>query len=250
MLTLNKVSLTLGLGSTLENKIFTDLNLTINKGEFVVIIGVNGSGKSTLMNVISGLIKPDSGDILIDGKNVSLMLQRQKSKLISKVIQDPKVGTMENMTVFENMAFAFKRGQRRGFQFFSSKRRMSLFKDKLSELNMGLENRLNELVSNLSGGQRQVLSLVMSILEDSQLLLLDEITAALDPASSKSIMELTNKIVRSQKRTCIMITHNMAQAIQYGDRVLLLKEGIFIKEYDKAAKSTLTAAELTLQFED
>ena len=177
------------------------------------------------------------------------MFQREKAKLISKVIQDPKIGTMENMTVFENMAFALKRGHKRGLALCANKSRIALFKEKLADLNMGLESRLNDLVSNLSGGQRQVLSLVMAILEDSKLLLLDEITAALDPASSKSIMELTEKIVRSQKRTCIMITHNMAQAVQYGDRVLLLKQGAIIKEYDKAAKSKLPVSELALQFE-
>jgi putative ABC transport system ATP-binding protein len=155
---------------------------------------------------------------------------------------------MEDMTILENMAFALKRGQKRGLQCFATGRRIEIFKEKLSTLNIGLENRLDDLVSNLSGGQRQALSIVMAMLQESKILLLDEITAALDPASSEAIMELTNRILRKQKMTCIMITHNMAHAIKYGDRLLLLKNGTFIKEYDRATKSNMTPAELALEF--
>lgn len=250
MLNLSNINLTLGLGSPLENKVFNNLNLNIKQGEFIVIIGGNGAGKSTLMNMISGLIKPDEGEVCLDNQNIHRLSSSQKAKWIAKVAQDPKVGTIESMSIFENMAFALKRGQRRGFQLFSNKHRTHFFKEKLSQLNMGLENRLTQSVGNLSGGQRQVLSLVMATLTDSKLLLLDEMTAALDPSSSKEVMRLTNEIVRAQNRTCILITHNMSQAIEYGDRILLLKQGSFIKEYNKMDKAKLTASELALQFEN
>jgi putative ABC transport system ATP-binding protein len=163
-------------------------------------------------------------------------------------MQDPRVGTMENMTIFENMAFAFRRGQRRVLKLFFDNSSREFFQIKLQMLNMGLENLMDELVSNLSGGQRQAISLVMSILADSKILLLDEITAALDPGSSEAIMKLTAKIIKEEQRTCIMITHNMDQAINYGDRLLLLKNGAFIADYDADAKSNLDYATLASNF--
>ena len=156
------------------------------------------------------------------------------------VVQDPKAGTIAQMTIFENMAFALKRGQKRGLKRFFTPYRWTLCKEKCSILGIGLEHRLKEFVGNLSGGQRQGLSLLMAIAQDSSILLLDEITAALDPINSDRIMELTAKIVTQHQRTCIMITHNMAQAIRYGDRVLVLKNGTFVKEYTAAEKSKLT----------
>lgn len=248
MLVLNNIGVTIGSNTQLARTVLNHVNLNVKEGEFVVIIGSNGAGKSTLFNVISGFIKPDLGKVFILGKDVTNSSQTRRASLISKVLQDPKAGTLENMTIFENMTFAFKRGRKRGLELFSNAKRVSLFKEKLSIVNMGLENRLDEQVSHLSGGQRQVLSLIMAILQDSKILLLDEITAALDPSSSELTMELTDKIVREQKRTCIMITHNMAHAIQYGDRLLLLKNGMLVKEYDAMAKSKLTQSALADQF--
>ena len=171
-----------------------------------------------------------------------------RAKLISKVVQDPKLGTIENMSIFENMAFAIKRGQSRTLKPFCNFERIKIFREKLSIANIGLEDRLNEQVSNLSGGQRQILSIMMALLQDPQILLLDEITAALDPVSSEAIMEFTNRIIRKFKLTCIMITHNMTHATKYGDRLLFLKGGTFIKEYNAAAKSKMTSADLALEF--
>ncbi|XVN42621.1 MAG: ATP-binding cassette domain-containing protein [Candidatus Rickettsia vulgarisii] len=168
MLKLNNIEVTLGKNTKLERKILNQLNLNVKKEEFVVIIGNNGAGKSTLLNVISGFMRPDAREILIDRKNVTNIPQIHRANLVSKVMQDYKIGTIENITIFENMTFAFKRGQRRSFKFFSNKFRMELFQDKLRMLNMGLENRMDELVSNLSGGQRQALSLIMAILQDSK----------------------------------------------------------------------------------
>jgi putative ABC transport system ATP-binding protein len=248
MLKLTNINVTLGKKTKLEQTILKGLNLEVTEGEFVVIIGGNGAGKSTLLSTISGAITPDIGKVYLEGKDLTNTSQLCRSSLIATVLQDPKVGTMENMTIFENMALAFKRGQKRGLRLFSQQQRTMLFKKKLSILNMGLEERLKETVSHLSGGQRQVLSLIMALLQESKILLLDEITAALDPGSSESTMELINKIVREQKRTCIMITHHMAHAIKYGDRLLLLKNGVFLKEYDTLTRSKMTSAELAAQF--
>lgn len=248
MLSLKNIDITLGRGTRLERKVLDKLSLEVKEGEFVVVIGGNGAGKSTMFNAISGFTNVDSGKIFIEGNDVTNISQIDRASFVSKVIQDPKLGTMENMTIYENMAFAVKRGQKRGLQFFSCKDRSELFKEKLKLVDIGLESRMDELVSNLSGGQRQILSVVMALLQNSKILLLDEITAALDPASTQAIMELTNKIVREQKLTCIMITHNMKHAIKYGDRLLLLKNGSFIKEYGASEKESMSSAELVLEF--
>ncbi|WP_206537236.1 MULTISPECIES: ABC transporter ATP-binding protein [Holospora] len=233
-----------------ERKILNKLNFDVKDGEFALIVGENGAGKSTLFDAISGSIQVNSGKIWLSGQDITHTLQKHRAKLVSKVMQDPKLGTMENMTILENMAFAFKRGQIRGGEFFSSKHRIRTFKEKLSMLNIGLEDKIQELVSNLSGGQRQALSILMAILKESKILLLDEITAALDPASTDSVMELTNQILREKKLTCIMITHNLSQAIKYGDSLWFLKNGVFIKKYDKETKSKMTLAELSSKFEE
>lgn len=215
-----------------------------------MIIGGNGAGKSTVFNAISGFMKPEKGRILIDGEDVTKSSQQERAKLVSIVMQDPRVGTMENMTILENMAFSFKRGKSRGFSLFNNENRRRLFKEKLTLLDMGLENRINEMVTNLSGGQRQALSLVMSIIAESKILLLDEITAALDPKIAEHVMALANKLVREQNLTCVMITHNMEHAIRYGDRTIVLKDGKFRKSYNKAEKETLTVFDLTREFTD
>ena len=248
MLKLENIAVTLGRGSKLERKVLTDLNLSVSKGDFIVVIGSNGSGKSTLLNVISGAVRIDSGKLLISNQDITKTSPAYRAKFVSKVMQEPKQGTLENMTILENMAFSLKRGQTRGLQLFFSKNRTEMFKEKLKMLNIGLENRLDEFVSDLSGGQRQALSIVMAVSTNSSILLLDEITAALDPVSSGAIMELTNQIVRQQKLTCIMITHNMAHAIKYGDRLLLLKRGTFVRDYNAETKSKMTPAELALEF--
>lgn len=246
MLRLENIDVTLGKNTKLQRQVLHQLNLNIRKGEFIVIIGGNGAGKSTIFNVVSGSIKPDSGKIFLYEQDITANPETHRGKFVSKVVQDPKAGTMENMTIFENLAFALKRGQKRGLQLFNNKSSTILFKEKLKIIN--LEDRLNEIVSNLSGGQRQILSLTMAMLQNSELLLLDEITAALDPITSDYIMELTNKIVKEQQFTCIMITHNMKHAIKYGDKLILLKNGKFIKEYDKATKSVLSQTELMAEF--
>lgn len=248
MLSMKNIDVTLGKGTKLERQILKGLNLKVNSEEFVIVIGGNGAGKSTMLNIISGFLKPNSGNIIIDGLNGLTMSQNSRAALVAKVAQDPRVGTIESMTISENMAFAYKRGQRRALLPFLSNSRRELFKKRLSMLNMGLESRLDEVVINLSGGQRQALSLVMASLAESNVLLLDEITASLDPKTAESVMSLANKIVREEKRTCIMITHNMRHAIKYGDRLLVLKEGRFIKEFTGQDKASLSEGRLSAEF--
>ena len=248
MLTLERIDVTLGKGTKLERKILKNLSITIQDGDFVVIIGGNGAGKSTLFNVISGSLTPDNGRVMVDGKNLTNSPQSARAQFFSKVMQDPIMGTMGNMTIFENMAFALKKGERRGFASFFNRGRKKIFQEKLKLLRMGLEDRLDQLVDNLSGGQRQAMSLIMAILTSAKTLLLDEITAALDPQTAELIMYLTAQIVQEEKRTCIMITHNMAHAIKYGNRLLVLKEGTFIQEYDYLEKAKLTPLMLAASF--
>ena len=250
MLKLEGIKLVVGKGTQLERTILEDLSLEVQKGEFLVIIGGNGAGKSTVFNTISGFMKPEKGRILIDGVDVTKTSQQERAKLVSIVMQDPRVGTMENMTILENMSFSYKRGKGRGFSLFNNAGRRAFFKEKLSLLDMNLENRINEMVTNLSGGQRQALSLVMSIIAESKILLLDEITAALDPKIAEHVMVLADKLVREQNLTCVMITHNMEHAIRYGDRTIVLKDGQFRREYSQKEKAELTVFDLTREFTD
>lgn len=240
MLELKNINFTIAKETKLKRQIFKNLNLTVKQNEFLVVIGANGSGKSTLLNLISGFSKPDDGKIFLDNKDITAKKQHQIAKDISLVMQDPRVGTMENMTIFENMAFALNRGNKRSLLPFASEFRRELFAQKLSILGIGLEKRLDEKVANLSGGQRQALSLMMAIISNSKLLLLDEITAALDPKSAANIMILTNNIIREEKLTSILITHNMEDAIKYGDRLVILQNGNFIKEFSAKEKKSLT----------
>ena len=187
--------------------VLKNLNLKVEKGEFVVIVGENGAGKSTLFNVISASLKPKSGKVLINGKDMNSLNPREKSSLVANVLQDPKLGTIGNMTIFENLNIAYKRGKKRWFM--PAKRELvELFKEKLSILKMGLENRLNDYAKNLSGGQRQALSLVMCALADYEVLLLDEITASLDVRSSKLVMQIAQNIAKRDSKICLTITHD------------------------------------------
>lgn len=247
MLTLQNIHLTLGQGTKLERLILNNLNLTVQTGEFIVIVGSNGTGKSTMFNIISGYLTPDQGNILLDNYDITKMPTNKRAALISKVMQDPKAGTMANMTIFENMALSFMRGKSRWFKPYDTAKQRQLFKEKLKSLNMDLENRLDELVGNLSGGQRQALNLIMAIIADSKVLLLDEITAALDPKTAEKVMQIAAKIVSEEKRTTIMITHNMAHAVHYGDRTLQLADGHIIKEFNAKEKLALTPIALAAE---
>ncbi len=248
MLKIESADVVVGKGSVLERKVLFDLDLNVPKGEFLVVIGGNGAGKSTMFNLITGYMKPEKGELYLDGERITHRSQAKRSKDVSIVMQDPRIGTMEHMTILENMSFAYKRGVGRHFRLFTNRARRAYFREKLSLLNMGLENRLNELVGNLSGGQRQALSLIMAIISESKILLLDEITAALDPSIAETVMQIANDIVREEHLTCIMITHNMEHALTYGDRTMLLKEGRFRRCYTREEKQKLTPVDLAKVF--
>lgn len=246
MLELKNIDVVFGTGTNDPRIILNELNFKMRPGEFVMLIGGNGAGKSTLLNVISGYQKPASGQVIIAGKDVTQMSQVSRSLDISMVMQDPRVGTMENMTIFENMAFACQRGGSRAFLPFATHRRRAVFCQKLSLLGLGLEDRLDERVAVLSGGQRQALSLVMAILSESKILLLDEITGALDPKMAEVVMGISEAIIRSEGKASLMITHNMAHAITYGDRLVILKDGQIAKEFGPLDKQRLTLQDLQL----
>ena len=226
-------------GTINENHVLRNLCLEIEDGEFVSIIGSNGAGKSTLMNVIAGVLFPDSGTVSLDGDDVT-----KRSKDISRVFQDPKMGTATRMTIEQNMAIALKRGKSRSFSPGVKKEDRELYRAALEELGLGLENRLKSSVEFLSGGQRQALTLVMSTLVKPKLLLLDEHTAALDPKTSAMVMKLTGKIVKKNNLTTVMITHNMEHAIEYGDRLVMLHEGHVVVDIKGEEKKDLTVAKL------
>jgi len=248
MLKLEKINVVLGEGSQLRRHVIQDLNLEVKHGEFVIIIGSNGAGKSTLFNTISGTTKLKSGKIKINDSNITKLPAYKRAKFVAKVMQNPAIATIDDMTIEENLSFAFMRGKKRGLSPHLNEDRISLFKEKLSLLEMGLEHRLFELTSSLSGGQRQALSLIMAILANSEILLLDEITAALDPKTADLIMRITAKIVKETKHTTIMITHNMSHALEYGDRTLLISEGKIIAEYREKEKVGITALDLAARF--
>lgn len=209
--------------------VLTNFNLDVAKGEFVIVTGENGAGKTTLLNTISGNVLPKNGQIFIDGEDVTRKPQYVRTKLIASVAQDPKVGTVANMSIRDNMNSAYMRGKTRDFKSSCSSVRDEFFKERLKELEMGLENRLDDLVGELSGGQRQALSVIMAFLTDSKILLLDEITAALNSTNSEKIMNLVNQKCRTMRKTCLMITHNQEQMKNFGDRVLVVEKKLFNK---------------------
>ncbi len=199
MIELNHLFITFNKGTVIENPVLRGLTLNVAEGEFVSVIGSNGAGKSTLLNAISGDYPIDSGEIFIQGKEVSKTTGWQRANLVARVFQDPMTGTCESLTIEENMALAYQRGRKRGLGFALNRQLRDLFKEKLSLLGLGLENRLTDQMGRLSGGQRQAVSLLMASLQPSNILLLDEHTAALDPKTTAFVLELTNKIVREQK---------------------------------------------------
>jgi putative ABC transport system ATP-binding protein len=249
MLQLCDLQVTINKNTAMQRNVLQGLSLNVAANEFITIIGNNGCGKSTLFNAIAGFITPDYGQIIIDKQDVISLNHRQRTQLTTIVMQDPRVGTMENMSIEENLSFAYLRGKSRNLQFHNTASRRQFFKTKLAILHMNLENRLDENVGNLSGGQRQALSLIMAIISDYKVLLLDEITAALDPKSAQSVVEIANRLVKASNKSAIMITHNMQHAIEYGNRTLLMSNGQFVKEYASLARLALSPVDLITDLE-
>jgi len=233
-----------------ENSTVLDgINLAIKDGNFITVIGGNGAGKSTLFNIINGNLQPTIGAITINGKDITKWSRIRRSNFISCVFQDPNTGVCPDLTVAENLSLANTRGRFRALRFFSNKKLIAGFKEKLAEFDLGLENMLSKPASQLSGGQRQIITLLMATMVKPKLLLLDEHTAALDPKIAKQVLELTQKLVIEQKITTIMISHNMTDAIRYGDRLLMLKSGKIVLDIYGEQKQNLTPAELVVKFE-
>ena len=205
--------------------VLINLDLTVKKGEFLLILGENGAGKTTLFNTISGVIQPSRGSIFIDSRDVTSEAQFQRADLVANVFQDPKVGTISNMTLRENLNLAYMRGKRRGSDTCCSEERDEFFREKLRELEMGLENRLDNFAGELSGGQRQALSITMALLTESKILVLDEITAALDRANSEKIMNIVQEKCLKAGKTCLMITHSPKIIQQFENNVAILEGG-------------------------
>lgn len=249
MLRLQSIQKVFHKGSPDEKTAINDLNLSLESGEFVTIIGSNGAGKSTLMNLISGVFLPDQGTIEIEGKDVSGSPEYKRSPLIGRVFQDPMAGTAPSMTIEENLAIAYSRNKKRTLRFGVSQSRRKFFMEQLSRLNLGLENRLHAKVGLLSGGERQALSLLMATFTEPKVLLLDEHTAALDPARARLITELTSQIVEAYRLTTLMVTHNMRQALELGSRLIMMDKGRIILDVPADRKKELTIELLLQEFE-
>lgn len=233
----------------LDDRLALDgLDLHIKEGEFVTIIGGNGSGKSTLMNVISGVYTLDEGSVVIGGVDVTNVSEYKRARHLGRVFQDPNMGTAGQMNIEENMMLAVRRAKSKGLKWGFNKKYREMFVEKLSTLNLGLENRLQEKVGLLSGGQRQAITLLMATLDRPDILLLDEHTAALDPKTAKTVLDLTNKIVNEEKITTLMITHNMRDAIKYGNRLIMLNAGKIVYDVSGDEKKNLTVQTLLEKF--
>jgi len=248
MLEIRNVTKVFNRGTIDERTVLNNLSLTINDGEFVTLIGGNGAGKSTLQNIISGTYKPDEGQVLIDGVDVTNLPEYKRAKYLGRVFQDPRMGTASDMQIEENLAIAYYRGQKHTLMPGINNKLRKIFAETLSELGLGLENRMSSKMKTLSGGQRQTVTLLMATLTNPKLLLLDEHTAALDPKTAKKVMEITDRIVTENKLSTLMITHNMKDAINYGDRLIMLNAGQLILDISGEDKKNLTVPKLLEYF--
>lgn len=250
MLTITNVEKTFNKGTINEKKALTGVNLQLNEGDFVTIIGGNGAGKSTMLNMIAGVYPIDAGKIVLDGINISRMPEFKRAKYLGRVFQDPMRGTAAGMEIEENLALAYRRGAKRTLKWGITKEEKEKYVEELKVLGLGLETRLTSKVGLLSGGQRQALTLLMASLQKPKLLLLDEHTAALDPKTAKTVLDLTEKIVNEEHLTALMVTHNMKDAIRLGNRLIMMHEGNIIYDVAGEEKKNLKVADLLKKFEE
>ncbi len=248
MLELKNIVKTFNAGTVNEKRALNGLNLTLNDGDFVTVIGGNGAGKSTMLNAIAGVWKPDSGSIIIDNVDVTNLPEYKRAAMLGRVFQDPMLGTAANMQIDENLAIAARRGKKHTLRWGVTAKERESYKLLLGQLGLGLEDRLTSKVGLLSGGQRQAITLLMASLNTPKLLLLDEHTAALDPKTAKKVLEITDSIVNEKKLTTLMITHNMKDAIQHGNRLIMLHEGRIIIDVSGEEKKKLTVEDLLDMF--
>ena len=244
------VSKTFNAGSINQNVIFSDFNLSISKGSFVSVVGSNGSGKTTMLNLLCGSLPVDTGMIKVGGTDVTKLKEHQRSAFLGRVYQDPSAGTCPNLTILENMALADNKGKSYFLQRGVNRKRINDYKEKLSLLKMGLEDKLEQRVSTLSGGQRQALALLIAAETDLDLLILDEHTAALDPNSAATVMELTKRVVEEKHVTTLMVTHNLKFAADYGDRLFMMHRGNIVYDISGETKKQVSIRDLTDKFDD
>ena len=248
LLTLNGITTIFNQGTQDEKRALDDLSLEVAESDFITIIGSNGAGKTTLLNVISGTVESDEGQVIVDGQDVTKWPDFQMAQFISRVFQSPTMGTAGDMTIEENLCMAELRGKRRGLKWGVTRGRRSRYKEILKILDLGLEDRLKQTVGLLSGGQRQSLTLLMTTLAMPKVLLLDEHTAALDPRTASMVMDLTDNMVRDNRLTTLMVTHNMTQALKYGNRMVMLHQGKIQLDIQGEEKKKMTVAEIVAQF--
>lgn len=250
MLDLIGISKTFNPGTVNEKKALSDVSLHLQEGDFATIVGSNGAGKSTMFNAITGAFYIDEGQIVLDGEDITYVKEYVRSKEIGHLFQDPLRGTAPNMTIEENMALAYLRASTLRHEYFSRIKASDKkkFREQLSLLNMGLEDRMKQPVGLLSGGQRQALTLLMATMVTPKILLLDEHTAALDPATAEKVLELTKQIIAERKLTCLMVTHNMHQALELGNRTLMMDGGQIVFDVEGEERSKLTMDDLLEKF--
>ncbi|UHL64919.1 ABC transporter ATP-binding protein [Paralcaligenes sp. KSB-10] len=249
MLSAKNLNITFNAGTPIETKALRNMSLEIPSGQFVTVIGSNGAGKSTFLNAISGDLPIDSGTIVINDKDVTNQAVWTRANQVARVFQDPMAGTCEDLTIEENMALAYNRGMRRGLFMAVKKPMRELFRERLSILGLGLESRLSDRIGLLSGGQRQAVSLLMAALQPSRILLLDEHTAALDPRTADFVLKLTSRIVEENKLTTMMVTHSMRQALDVGERTVMLHQGAVVLDVSGAERKGLDVPDLLAMFE-
>ena len=249
MIELDNIHKTFNPHTVLENYVLRGLSLKLAAGEFVTVIGSNGAGKSTLLNTIAGEIFPDRGRVIIDHRDVSQLPPHRRAALVARVFQNPLAGTCANLSIAENLALALKRGQRRSLGLAVRGDYLKRFRDVLAHLDLQLEDRLDDRIGLLSGGQRQAVSLLMAILTPSAVLLLDEHTAALDPKTAAFVMELTEQIVADNKLTAMMVTHSMRQALDHGSRTVMLHQGRVVLDVGGEKRAGMDVPDLLDLFE-
>ena len=240
MLEVKNIDKTFNAGTIDEKVLFQDFSLSVGDGEFLCIIGSNGSGKTTILNIISGDVKADNGQVILKGNDITKQKNFRRAKNMGRVFQNPSMGTCPTMTIYENLSIADNKGKVYGLGFGLNSKRKSFYQENLELLGMGLENRLDTLAGALSGGQRQALAMIMATLSEPSLLLLDEHTADLDPKSSDTIMTLTEKVVREKNITTLMVTHNLRHAIEYGTRTVMMHDGGIVMDVSGAERETKT----------
>ena len=250
MIELKHIDKYYNIGTVNEVCLFKDFNLTVDDGDFISVIGSNGSGKTSMLNLICGSLEAEAGNIILNGEDISHQKEYIRQRKIGRVYQNPAMGTCPSMTILENMSLADNKGKKFGLGFGTNKKRVDYYRELLSQLGLGLEDMMGSKVGSLSGGQRQALTLLMATMVTPKLLLLDEHTAALDPATAEKVLKLTKEIVKDRNITCLMVTHNMHQALELGNRTLMMDSGHIVFDVSGEERAKLTVDDLLEKFKD